>query len=174
MGLDKARPTAPKANPVRTPQSTNGAPTPQTDDNSRSHIELRLPLLICRPRPSPATLTVAVPPVPTMTGTIPPFPTPPLPKRLSPSTIKLDSPRAHASESSSPPDIECPDRHWAPIVLGDLPATRAAELGLIKVHHPPRPRPPRHLRHRPRALLQRIVLINRAQSRANRAGAEGV
>ena len=51
--------------------------------------------------------------------------------------IEFDATRTHASESTSPPDIECPDRHWSAIVLGDLPATRAAEMGLIKVHHPP-------------------------------------
>jgi hypothetical protein len=30
--------------------------------------------------------------------------------------------------------VECADRDWAAIALGDLTGTRAAELGLIKVN----------------------------------------
>ena len=50
--------------------------------------------------------------------------------------IEFESGRALATETSAPPDVECVDRHWAAILLGDLPATRAAEMGLIKAHRP--------------------------------------
>jgi len=48
--------------------------------------------------------------------------------------VYLFSCRALATETSAPPDVECADRHWAAIVLGDLRATTATEMGLIKVH----------------------------------------
>jgi predicted acetyltransferase len=50
--------------------------------------------------------------------------------------IDVDAGRAVAAESSATPDIECADRDWAAIVLGDLPASRAAEMGLIKANRP--------------------------------------
>jgi predicted acetyltransferase len=50
--------------------------------------------------------------------------------------INLEDGRATAQKTSTAPDIEIADRHWAAIVLGDLPATQAANLNLIKVHRP--------------------------------------
>ena len=41
--------------------------------------------------------------------------------------------RATATSTNASPDVEMPDRVWAMIALGDLPATRAAELGLVAV-----------------------------------------
>jgi predicted acetyltransferase len=49
--------------------------------------------------------------------------------------IEIKSTQAVATLTSAPADIECSDRMWAAMILGDLPATRAAELGLIKVHN---------------------------------------
>ena len=50
--------------------------------------------------------------------------------------IEFESGRASATPTTAAPDIECADRDWAAIVLGDLPATRAAEHDLIKVNTP--------------------------------------
>jgi len=50
--------------------------------------------------------------------------------------IEMDAGRASVSETAVAADVECADRHWAAIVLGDLAGTRAAEMGLIKVHRP--------------------------------------
>jgi predicted acetyltransferase len=47
--------------------------------------------------------------------------------------IDLADGRATVTQSSASPDVEMPDHVWAAEVLGDLPATRAAELGLIAV-----------------------------------------
>ncbi len=50
--------------------------------------------------------------------------------------LEIDSGRAIATPTTAAPDLELSDRTWAAVVLGDLPATRAADLGLIKVHTP--------------------------------------
>jgi predicted acetyltransferase len=50
--------------------------------------------------------------------------------------IEMDGGRASSSETTAAADVECADRHWAAIVLGDLSATRAADMGLIKVNRP--------------------------------------
>ncbi|HEY7115870.1 MAG TPA: GNAT family N-acetyltransferase [Tepidisphaeraceae bacterium] len=50
--------------------------------------------------------------------------------------IEVEAGRATARRATGPADVECADRTWAAIVLGDLPASRAAELALIKVHTP--------------------------------------
>jgi predicted acetyltransferase len=50
--------------------------------------------------------------------------------------IEMSGGQGSASPTAAPPDLECTDRDWAAIVLGDLPATRAADLGLLKVHRP--------------------------------------
>jgi predicted acetyltransferase len=47
--------------------------------------------------------------------------------------VELESGRAHASPSDASPDVEMTDRIWAMIALGDVSASRAAELGLISV-----------------------------------------
>ena len=47
--------------------------------------------------------------------------------------IDLHDGRATATATDASPDFEMPDRIWAMVALGDLPATRAAELGLIAV-----------------------------------------
>jgi putative sterol carrier protein len=49
--------------------------------------------------------------------------------------IEVQSAQAAAAPTSAQADIECSDRMWAAMILGDLSASRAAELGLIKVHH---------------------------------------
>ena len=51
-------------------------------------------------------------------------------KRL---TIDLADGKVTAAPTSAAPDLEMPDRVWAMVAMGDLPATRAAELGLIAV-----------------------------------------
>jgi predicted acetyltransferase len=48
--------------------------------------------------------------------------------------IEMDGGRTGVSETAAAADVECADRHWAAILLGDLPATRAAEMGIIKVN----------------------------------------
>jgi hypothetical protein len=50
--------------------------------------------------------------------------------------IDLEGGRATARPTGEPPDVECADRTWAGIVLGDLSARRAAGMGLIKVNSP--------------------------------------
>jgi predicted acetyltransferase len=50
--------------------------------------------------------------------------------------IEFSGGRASATPSTRPPDVECADRDWAAIVLGDLSASRAANLGLLKVNAP--------------------------------------
>jgi predicted N-acetyltransferase YhbS len=54
------------------------------------------------------------------------------------STLRIDGEggRATAKPTGEAPDVECADRTWAAIVLGDLPATRAATMGLIRVNSP--------------------------------------
>jgi len=47
--------------------------------------------------------------------------------------IDLADGRATATATNASSDVEMPDRVWAMVALGDLPATRAAELGLIAV-----------------------------------------
>jgi predicted acetyltransferase len=48
--------------------------------------------------------------------------------------IEMDGGRASITNTTATADVECADRDWAAIALGDLPGTRAAELGLIKVN----------------------------------------
>jgi predicted acetyltransferase len=48
-------------------------------------------------------------------------------------SIEVKDGKAAAAASDASPDVEMTDRVWAIIALGDLPATRAAELGLISV-----------------------------------------
>jgi predicted acetyltransferase len=50
--------------------------------------------------------------------------------------IEFAGGRGNAAPTTARADIECADKQWAAIVLGDLSATRAAELGLIKPHSP--------------------------------------
>jgi hypothetical protein len=51
--------------------------------------------------------------------------------------LGLDGGRVTASTvPSGAADVECTDREWAAVALGDLPASRAAALGLIKVNSP--------------------------------------
>ncbi|MEA2709855.1 MAG: hypothetical protein QOF78_2456 [Phycisphaerales bacterium] len=47
--------------------------------------------------------------------------------------IELKDGKAAATATNLSADVEMPDRVWAMIALGDMPATRAAELGLIAV-----------------------------------------
>lgn len=49
-------------------------------------------------------------------------------------TLQLDvvGGKASAKPSNSSPQFECPERHWAPIVSGNLSARTAAEFGLVK------------------------------------------
>jgi hypothetical protein len=55
-------------------------------------------------------------------------------------TLRLEFGGGRVTASTSAPsgaaDVECTDREWAAVALGDLPASRAAELGLIKVNSP--------------------------------------
>jgi predicted acetyltransferase len=44
--------------------------------------------------------------------------------------------RASATPTEASADVECPDRIWAAIVTGDLPARTAAQLGLMQVGNP--------------------------------------
>jgi len=53
--------------------------------------------------------------------------------------VQIESGRAIATPTTAAPDIELSDRTWSAIVLGDLSATRAADLGLIRVHTPTTP-----------------------------------
>ncbi|MDB5321116.1 MAG: GCN5-related N-acetyltransferase [Phycisphaerales bacterium] len=50
--------------------------------------------------------------------------------------IEIDGGRAVALDATAAPDVECADRDWAAIAMGDLPAARAAEMGLIEVNRP--------------------------------------
>jgi len=50
--------------------------------------------------------------------------------------IEVEGGRATARPTSEPPDVECTAQTWAAIVLGDLPATRAAAMGLIRPSAP--------------------------------------
>jgi hypothetical protein len=51
--------------------------------------------------------------------------------------IDVEGGRATARPTGGePPDVECTDRTWAAIVLGDLAASRAASMGLIRVNLP--------------------------------------
>jgi predicted acetyltransferase len=47
--------------------------------------------------------------------------------------IEIADGRAAVTATNASADVEMPDRVWAAVALGDLPATRAAELGLIAV-----------------------------------------
>jgi len=47
-------------------------------------------------------------------------------------SVEMDSGRASVSAAAGEVDFECLDRHWAAIATGDLPATRAVQLGLAK------------------------------------------
>ena len=48
-------------------------------------------------------------------------------------SIELADGRATATPTGASPDLEMTDRVWAAVALGDLPASRAAELGLVTV-----------------------------------------
>jgi hypothetical protein len=48
--------------------------------------------------------------------------------------IEVEGGRATARPTGESPDVECTDRTWAGVVLGDLPASRAGRMGLAKVH----------------------------------------
>lgn len=50
--------------------------------------------------------------------------------------VEIADGRAIASDSNATADISCPDRIWAAIACGDLPATRAVELGLANASDP--------------------------------------
>jgi len=50
--------------------------------------------------------------------------------------IDVEGGRATARVTGEAPDVECTDRTWAGVVLGDLPASRAAGMGLVKVNSP--------------------------------------
>jgi predicted acetyltransferase len=47
-------------------------------------------------------------------------------------SVEMESGRARVSAASGEVDFECLDRHWSAIATGDLPATRAVQLGLAK------------------------------------------
>ena len=47
--------------------------------------------------------------------------------------VEIADGRAAATATHASADVEMPDRVWAMVAFGDLPATRAAELGLIAV-----------------------------------------
>jgi hypothetical protein len=47
--------------------------------------------------------------------------------------IEVADGKAAATKTDASADVEMPDRVWAMVALGDMPATRAAELGLIAV-----------------------------------------
>lgn len=51
--------------------------------------------------------------------------------------VEVADGRAVATATNASPDVEMPDRVWAAVALGDLPATRAADLGLIAVTNRP-------------------------------------
>jgi predicted acetyltransferase len=50
--------------------------------------------------------------------------------------LTLEGARAAARPSDASPDVTCDDKTWAAIILGDLPASGAAQLGLIQVDNP--------------------------------------
>jgi predicted acetyltransferase len=47
--------------------------------------------------------------------------------------ITIEGGRATARASDASADVQCDDKTWAAIVLGDLAASRAAQLGLLEV-----------------------------------------
>jgi hypothetical protein len=50
-------------------------------------------------------------------------------------SIELSDGHATVKPSTATEDIECEDRIWSPIVMGDLPASRAAAMGLVRLHN---------------------------------------
>jgi len=50
--------------------------------------------------------------------------------------IDFENGRASASLTSVAADLECSDVNWAPLVLGDMAASRAASLGLVRIQRP--------------------------------------
>jgi hypothetical protein len=52
---------------------------------------------------------------------------------LSKIAIELKDGKASAATTEASADVEMSDRVWAIVALGDLQATRAAEMGLIAV-----------------------------------------
>jgi predicted acetyltransferase len=48
--------------------------------------------------------------------------------------IEVEGGRATARPTGEPPDVECTVQTWSAIVLGDLAATQAGAMGLIRVH----------------------------------------
>ena len=51
-------------------------------------------------------------------------------------SVEMESGRATVSAATGEADFECLDRLWAAIAAGDLPATRAVQLGLAKARTP--------------------------------------
>jgi predicted acetyltransferase len=51
-------------------------------------------------------------------------------------TVEVDSGRAQVTEARGAMDFECADRHWAGIATGDLTASEAVRLGLVRVNTP--------------------------------------
>ena len=49
--------------------------------------------------------------------------------------IEVAEGRAVATPTDASPQLELADRDWATVVFGDIPASRAAEMGLITVDH---------------------------------------
>jgi predicted acetyltransferase len=50
--------------------------------------------------------------------------------------IEVEGGRATARPTGEAPDVESTERTWAAIVLGDVAASQAASMGLIRVHSP--------------------------------------
>jgi hypothetical protein len=50
--------------------------------------------------------------------------------------IDIEAGKAICKSTQASPDVVCPDRIWAAIVLGDLPIDKAAQLELVQVHRP--------------------------------------
>ena len=47
-------------------------------------------------------------------------------------SVEMEGGRARVSAATGEADFECVDRHWAAIATGDVPATRAVQLGLAR------------------------------------------
>jgi predicted acetyltransferase len=46
--------------------------------------------------------------------------------------VEIADGRAQVSTTNESPDVECPDKTWAAIATGEMPATDAARFGLIR------------------------------------------
>jgi putative sterol carrier protein len=55
--------------------------------------------------------------------------------RVSKIRVEVEGGRATAKDTSAEADLECSDKDWASIVTGDLPASEAALLGIIRARN---------------------------------------